>query len=439
MILTSITSFSVAVDFFFYHQVYRKATKAQALENDDARLWLKGFVESVGETVALDLLRDVGYVPPKRIASSSSSTALAQSKQTRVQNLREQPQQLQVSDSQTLEETCALLFFGLPRAYGTLVLPSVIQNVLWPNARHHCDVFVHYFYMTQEPEGRKNKGGAIDPEAIRLLENAVHMVAKNYSSTASSPLSRMPHVDFMYDTEEAFWMERNATIQKYRTTKDKNGKYLYFPWNAKSYVYPSSLDNIVKQWHSIESVWELMERAMRQGIANYTRVAMLRSDVLYATPIDIYNTSWLAKKEDRVNRYAVVPPFGLMPVNDRLIYGPYSAIKIWATKRFEYIDYHVMHYPDPGYGMHSERFLEGSIFTAMVNQTGVEIVNNPDICFFRTRADDSAMISDCEMGGESRGIKLVDKVELVKTITGLGKCEKYKMGRQFSALKCLKG
>ena len=415
------------------------------MENDDARPWLKGFVESVGEAVAAELLQDVGYVPPKLNESFTSAAS-----KTITQKRGNLPQQAHAVGpsltSSSLEEKCAFLFFGLPRAYQTLVLPSIIQNVLWPNAKYNCDVFVHYFYVTNEPEGRKNKGGAIDPEAIRLLEPAVHAIAKNYSSTLASAdrPSRLPYVDFIYDTEEAFWIERNHTIQKYRNTKDKNGKYLYFPWAAKSYLYPSSLDNIVRQWHSIESVWELMERAMRQGIANYTHIAVLRSDVLFATPFDIYRTSWQTTEEDVTRnggpeRYAVTPPFGLMPVNDRLIYGPYAAIKIWATKRFDYIDHHVRHYPEPGYGMHSERFLEASIFTAMVNQTGVEIVNNPDICFFRTRADGSAMISDCGMGGKARSIVDVDKAALVKAITGLTKCEKYGMGKYFSALRCSKG
>ena len=110
------------------------------------------------------------------------------------------------------------------------------------NARYNCDYFVHYYYRTEEPKGRANNGGTLDPTEILLLEDAVQKVA---ASTYYKVNNQMPLVEFKSDTEEDFWDQRNATVQKYRTTKGKNGKYLYFPWKALTYAYPSSLDNIV--------------------------------------------------------------------------------------------------------------------------------------------------------------------------------------------------
>jgi hypothetical protein len=52
------------------------------------------------------------------------------------------------------EERCAINLFGLPRSFQSLVLPSFIENVIWPNAAHNCDYFVHYFNLTQEAAGR---------------------------------------------------------------------------------------------------------------------------------------------------------------------------------------------------------------------------------------------------------------------------------------------
>ncbi len=380
----------------------------------DLRPWTVGFVQSVGQDVAIDLLSSNHNNARMSTLSSPSS---------------QRP---------FLEERCAMLFFGLPRAYDTMVLPSITQNVLIPNARHNCDVFVHYYYMTAEPAGRKNKGGVMDPTSIFKLADAVRLIARNYPSSRRQP-KRVPHVAFTHDTDDSFWHVRNRTVHKYRTAKDANGNYLYFPYKAVSYVYPSSLDNIAKQWHSIESVWNLMERFMRQGMANYTRVALLRNDVMFVTPIDIYRTSLDDPEDDVQGRYAIIPPFGLYPVNDRLVYGPYRAVKIWATKRFEYIEDHVRKMPwGPGYGMHSELFLQKSILAAMERDAGVNVTMNPDICFFRTRADNTAMISDCDAKGKTRGIDNMNKEGVVKEISGFSNCTRYKMGFPFEAVTCIK-
>ena len=77
----------------------------------------------------------------------------------------------------TTLDRCALCFFGLPRAYKTMVLPSIVRNLLLPNARHNCDVYVHYYRVFAEAVGRRNPGRAIDPDAVLLLEEAAKDVA----------------------------------------------------------------------------------------------------------------------------------------------------------------------------------------------------------------------------------------------------------------------
>ncbi len=398
--------------------------------------WLPSFIQRVGEPTARDLL-----------LQDSSLVSTTQSNKQPIKSSPSSPSSTAAATPEALPPPCALLFFGLPRAYGSLVLPSIQQNILIPNARHGCDVYVHYYHVTAEPSGRKNSGGTIDPTAILKLADAVHLVARNYPnqsrgsnshSGSKSPRPRVPHVEFTHDTDDAFWYLRNATVQKYRKTKDKKGQLVYFPFNAVSYEYPSSLDNIVKQWHSIESVWNLMERAVRHGVANsYTRVALFRNDVMYVTPIDIYRTSFDDQDDDVQGRYAVIPPFGLYPVNDRMVYGPYDAVKIWATKRFEYIEDHVRKMPwGPGFGMHSELFLQRGILAAMERETGVNVTMNPDVCFFRTRADESIMISDCEVKGSTMGILTMNKQQVIRDISGFSNCTKYSMGPPFEAIKC---
>lgn len=187
--------------------------------NDDIRPWLQGFVNHTGESQAIFLLHQVGQLAPKDANQPKSFLPKMAS-----------------------NERCAILLFGLPRSFKDLVLPSMEKNLLKTNARYNCDYFVHYFYRTEEPSGRANTGGKIDPTEILRLTESVQEVA---ASTFFKVNSHQPVVEFHADTEEDFWAKRNTSVQKYRNTKAKSGKYLYFPWKARSYSYPDSLDNIV--------------------------------------------------------------------------------------------------------------------------------------------------------------------------------------------------
>jgi hypothetical protein len=299
------------------------------------------------------------------------------------------------------EERCAINLYGLPRAFQSLVLPALIQNIIRSNAAHNCDYFVHYFNLTQEVNGRSGGGGQLDPSEILLLEQHVQREAPSGQ--------RRPTVVFLAEQEADFWKNYNSLIQKTRNTRDSNGNYLYFPWKDKTYKYPTTVDNIIKMWSSIQSAWLLMERHATGHNVNYTRVAMLRSDVMYVTPIDIYrldnyrldsstnNGTDAGAFFDHENRYAVVPAFARFPVNDRLFYGPYAAVKIWAAERFARLETHVQSMLEnkPGYGMHSERFLARTIFPA-IRQASWKIREHKHMCFFRVRTDGTVWITDCD-------------------------------------------
>lgn len=289
---------------------------------------------------------------------------------------------------------CAILFWGLPRAYETLVLPSIVQNIVIPNQQYMCDYFVHFYHATGEAAGRSGSGGSIDPTAIYSLKSAIDEVNKNNHSIMDDTMQQQ-RVEFVYDTDEQFWNKYNPLITKIREKK-KNGKYYYFPWKAVTYTHPTTLDNIIKMWNSIESSWKLMSSQNRQ----YDQVGMFRSDVLYVTPIDIYKNP--SSNDDVVQEtqkpYVVIPNFGNHPVSDRIIYGPYAAVKIWASERFSQLEQHVqwIYDNDPGWGMHSERFINYSILPLIRNRTGIDVVQHPTLCFLRARADESVWISDCE-------------------------------------------
>jgi len=280
---------------------------------------------------------------------------------------------------QQQEQRCAINFFGLPRAFDSLVLPSIVKNVILPNPG--CDYYVHYYHKTEEESGRSGSGGSIDPTEILHLKDAVLQEAHRRGATP------LPTVEFTFDTEEDFWKEYTPLIEKIRTTK-VDGKYLYFPWKARTYKHPTTTDNIVKMWHSIQSSFQLMERNAAASGIGYTTVAMLRSDVVYVTPIEIHDAPG--------SSVVTIPNFGKHPISDRIIYGPAAAVKIWATERFARLEQHVQYVQknDPGWGMHSERFLHISIFPAIRDQH-YNIRQHPTLCFLRARADGTVWISDC--------------------------------------------
>jgi hypothetical protein len=125
--------------------------------------------------------------------------------------------------------TCAILLFGLPRAFQQYVLPSLVENVIRPNLRYGCDYFVHYYHIDKEvSNGRSGRGGMIHPDDIHLLRKAVVEIFNNETSEqlhASTP----PRIFIISDTNETFWEKRPPQLMKHRNTRNANGNLTYFP------------------------------------------------------------------------------------------------------------------------------------------------------------------------------------------------------------------
>ncbi|KAG7359070.1 hypothetical protein IV203_015659 [Nitzschia inconspicua] len=311
--------------------------------------------------------------------------------------------------------SCAICFFGLPRSFQLLVLPSILRNVLKPNQKstNRCDIYLHYYKIESEGKSRSSAGGTIDTEHVWLLTHAVKELKRNRPDDNKDDEI---YLSIVSDSEESFRKARGEQLEKYMTTKGPDGKPLYYPWMAKSYD-KRSIENMIKQWHSISQVFHAMEQGATTLNKNYTRVAMMRNDVVYVTPFDIYQVSNTSR--DDANRQVVVPNFARFPINDRMVYGPYAAVKIWATERFDRLESHVRTYDEAGYGLHSERFLNHSIFPA-IRELGYTVTTNPELCFFRARADGTAWINDCATrDGAAIGFRNLDRAQrLVEELVG---------------------
>jgi hypothetical protein len=206
-------------------------------------------------------------------------------------------------------ERCALNFFGLPRSFFSMALPSIIENVLLPNAVYDCDVFVYYHSLTYEPSGRSGWGGQLNPHEILLLSEAVRQVGIHAHGPAYVPITRFGCFN---DTD--LWAQHGELLNKTRTAVDWEGRPLYLPARDRSFTLTQT-DNIIRMWHQQDSVWKLMEQTAQELRVNYTRVAMLRDDVLFVTPIDILLNG--KGKVDYANNVAVIPAFAKWPINDR--------------------------------------------------------------------------------------------------------------------------
>ncbi len=217
------------------------------------------------------------------------------------------------------QEHCALVFYGLPRSFRDVVLPSVVRNVLLPNAKYDCHLMVHYHALTHEPGGRSGSGGSLQPEDVFLLEQAARLVGRlvREDRLAAERSHYEPTIRFGNFTEDQFFHDCAEFLNRSHHVKDDSGQHLlYFPWNVNSFVFPQTSDNIIRMMYGTRAAWQLLQQTQRELRVIYTRIAMLRDDVFFVTPLDILLTK--NKTVDEHNRVAVVPNFANWPVNDRM-------------------------------------------------------------------------------------------------------------------------
>ncbi|KAL9178474.1 hypothetical protein ACHAXT_003804 [Thalassiosira profunda] len=268
-----------------------------------------------------------------------------------------------LSLGQSSSESCALLFFGIGRKFKEKVYPSIMWNLLRPNPE--CDVFVHTYNVTKVmgKRGGEDGTGSVNASDISLLQ-------KNRSA-------------IMFESDKSFRHKRN--VNYYRTL---------FPRPSR-WDYPSSIDNMVRQWHSIEMVWAIMETHEMSVQARYTDVGLFRLDVVFTHPIII----------DGADEVAVIPPLMYEATrsktawggyNDRLFYGKREYAKPWATERFNSVPSYLhwqktnKHY-DQRRGLHSEDFLRW----LLVFHFPTPLKTKP-LCFHRIRSTGMVM-NDCHL------------------------------------------
>ena len=380
-------------------------------------------------------------------------------------------------------KSCAINLYGLPRSFRHSVLPSLVVNVMEVNKKYFCDYYVHAYNTTHEPKSRSGNGGPINAEDVFLLRDALKMVYQsenNGNDGIYGDESRtLPTVRAVFDTDADFQSARSKELRTMIDDWQQNDS------RPNPYMLPKkdggskALRNVIKMWHSQDRVWKLMEdgseekrqkmmddpnidygkdngiigktRRAENNDNHYDRVMMLRLDVVYVTPIDVWRSrhdysietirtdgqGHLRHKDNGLddpyfidsdeNLSALIPGFAMFPVNDRMISGPYNAAKVWASERFERAEAHVMEtriiinddqgdnnqtteageggrtatreiiIPPKipvGKGLHDETFVAKTLLPAIINEHNISVHVDPGLWFMRVRADGSIWILD---------------------------------------------
>ena len=230
-----------------------------------------------------------------------------------------------------LEKDCALLFFGLAKNFKEEVLPSIRKYILDVNP--YCDIYAHTYNI-----------------------HAVTNPRNEENNTSVYPL-------------EVYFLTNNVALD----TLESASKFIDFQYYHKFYLSNTvgfiSMDNMIKEWYSVERVWNSTKPF------HYKRLGLFRLDVQYQEPINISHGD------------AVVPNFqhfGL--VNDRAFYGLRKYAKIWATTRFSQVEAQAKRNHND---LRAEAFLHYIL-------RDVPYVMKP-MCFWRVRAKKGVVLKeDCK-------------------------------------------
>lgn len=308
---------------------------------------------------------------------------------------------------------CAINFYGsslsnIASSYETLVLPSIVKNIILPNVGYECDYFAHYYIdngSNNEDEGKENDKEDEDedshPTEAVLLQEQMDLIARK------KKLSRVPSVAYVQETGEDIMKKYEGLIRDQMMLTSNNSEPIqYYTGIESNSTQLKQIITAVKRWHSMEVSWKIMEQSAAPsssgGDYQYERVAMISSDVVYVTPMDIFRDGY--GNLDNENEYAVIPTFSSespAAATDYMVYGPAETVKLWATNRFELLKISGdLHSPSSSSSLnhllHPESFWEHALFPQMKEWGGASAIDqHKSWCSF-FRSGKSAWINNCD-------------------------------------------
>lgn len=276
------------------------------------------------------------------------------------------------SSNEEMKEPCALLFFGLVKEFQSIILPSIERSILESN--RNCDVFLHTYNLTQMPINPRSS----EAKALTLDVSEAYLLTNNDEQIMLEPLS-------------SFHSQRDDILNHTKVNYHRG-------WGDCCVSH----ENMIKQWHSIQQVWNLMKSYERRLMSNkfdgtdkkigsqhlhyYTQVGLFRSDVYYLSPINIFDSNAATGNFAKHGGY-----------NDRFFYGNYKNAEIWASKRFDFVSRFEEKYMKTFNstkkgkdGYHSETYLK-----CLLDYYDVP-VEQQNICVLRVRSGPRIKVTDCK-------------------------------------------
>lgn len=277
--------------------------------------------------------------------------------------------------------SCAILFYGEPKAFSDVVWPALQKHVIQPNAAYGCDYFGHAMLET-------------DTSMDELAILARYMHNELPKDPATRHLPRPAAVQLFHSTHEQFVQVHADLLHRVETATDERGRSIYKPWKKFQIVGQPSVVETLQQWYSMQQAWTQMEAHTPQP---YQRIAILPWDVVYMTPVDIYQYN--STHRDVGNKRIVLPGR-----STAAIYGPRRALQVWATKRFSHMDAYVQEYRFKAPGTGLDQFVKQSLVPRMYNPLAprYEMVVRRDWCLYRVRHNHGVWISDGSLPGHGR-------------------------------------
>ena len=259
---------------------------------------------------------------------------------------------LAVSKECNQRKHCAILFFGLTKEFTNLVYPSIQRNILEVNGGSDCDIYVHTYNITNVP---------YNPRSLEVNGSEVH-IDEVFTMTENVSLTSM----------EEFWQVRGDFVER---TK----QYYHKKWGQCCISHT----NMIKQWHSIHKVWELMREGERKIMNSadgvyYDQIGMFRLDTYFPTPISIFEHDAGVADFKHSN--------GL---NDRLFYGKRENVEAWAD-RFGFQEEFESKYMDDKWRYHSETYVG-----ELMKSRNVDVTKNSNLCTWRVRSGMKVMLNEC--------------------------------------------
>lgn len=221
----------------------------------------------------------------------------------------------------------AFCFFGITRALRTHTIQSIEKNIFQAAQKqgYAYDVFCH-LYKSQTIINPRSQEFNLpnDWEAYELLNPKATLIEE---------------MDPIIQTLDMAYFSKNGD-----------------GWEDNF----KSLQNMLLQWHSIQTVWQMMAAHMSlhnaQRATPYDVVVFLRPDMEFLNPIDLTEKSFepnviYTLKEGRFNGS-----------NDRFAMGSAEVLKIWANRHES-----AAAFLETGKAMHSE-----SLLTFHLEKHGIE-------------------------------------------------------------------